>query len=268
MQHNCQDSPPLNIPAATWTTIIVALEMVSYRCQVSLYNPLLIYLRILSRGEVPLILEVGKEFLRIPCRHPLYFTVFITLIYIFKLLSYQEPFANEKNTESIADDKATALSCIEQCLTVLRDERLGPFDFVLKILDNSNPDYLLHRRHLYKESSTKLFEILDAIAANDNGKRKLRSWLQQPQPFALVASIINDEMDTVQKAEKLPGIASITPSFIEDWTICEERQRAPCLTQLLGVAAQTVLAKGKNKKKTPETVRSLIFLWREIDKIT
>jgi len=51
------------------------------RFSATLYNPLLIYLRILSRGRVPLILEVGKEFLRIPCRHPLYFTVF--LIYIF-----------------------------------------------------------------------------------------------------------------------------------------------------------------------------------------
>ena len=42
----------------------------------SLYNQLLIYLRILSQGRVPLILEVGKKFLRIPCRHPLYFTLF------------------------------------------------------------------------------------------------------------------------------------------------------------------------------------------------
>jgi len=45
-------------------------EILSYWSQVSLYNLLLIYL------GVPLILEVGKEFLRIPYQHPLYFTVF------------------------------------------------------------------------------------------------------------------------------------------------------------------------------------------------
>jgi hypothetical protein len=145
---------------------------------------------------------------------------------------------------------------IHDVLTLLRDGRLSPFDLILEILDEDKPQFASYRKEFFKEGNEKLEKILDAVLANVLGKRKIRTWIQQPTSVALFCDVISEEMDTVRKAELLPGIAAASaPEFIRNWTISAHQELAPCLLQILSTAAQTSIAKEKNKKKNPEVVR-------------
>jgi hypothetical protein len=70
--------------------------------------------------------------------------------------------------------------------------------------------------------------------------------------------VVTEEMNAVQKAELLPGIAAITPEFIQKWTIPPHQEFAPCLRRILFAAAQTPAAKEKNKRKKPDMVCSFL----------
>ena len=48
---------------------------------------------------------------------------------------------------------------------------VSPFDLILEILDHSNSDYASYWIELYKDNSSKLFQILDSILAADSGKK-------------------------------------------------------------------------------------------------
>lgn len=61
-------------------------------------------------------------------------------------------------------------------------------------------------------------------------------------------------MDVVKEAEKLPGLAEITPDFIKAWKVFAHQENAPVLSQILLAAAESASAKEKNKKKTPTSV--------------
>ena len=79
--------------------------------------------------------------------------------------------------------------------------------------------------------------------------------MQQSQGLGIFCDIINDEMNTVKGVEKLPGLAAITPEFIKSWSVPGCRELAPTLlTQILLSAAETRLAKEKNKIKSPVAV--------------
>jgi hypothetical protein len=83
--------------------------------------------------------------------------------------------------------------------------------------------------------------------------------MQRPATFDIFRDVITQEMNNVQKAELLPGIAAITPEFINNWTILPPRELAPCLLHILSTAAQTAVAKEKNKIKEPDMVCSSDF---------
>jgi hypothetical protein len=136
---------------------------------------------------------------------------------------------------------------VQDTLTILRGRRLSPFDLILEILDDDKPEYSYHRTEFYKEGNEKLAKILDAILSSGPGKIKLRTWMQRPATFDIFRDVITQEMNNVQKAELLPGIAAITPEFINNWTILPPRELAPCLLHILSTAAQTAVAKEKNK---------------------
>lgn len=142
---------------------------------------------------------------------------------------------------------------ITKVLGLLKDGGLGPFDLVLSVLDANDPDYAGYRNELYKDKSSKLPSILDSILTTDAGKQKLWSWMQ-PHALQIVCGVIDEEMDSVTKAEVLSGIAAITPEFIKSWTGATTCEQAPFLTEVLLRAAQTSQAKEKNKKKHPEAV--------------
>lgn len=95
---------------------------------------------------------------------------------------------------------------------------------------------------------------LHAVAS---GRAKLRSWMR-PHALELVCSVIDEEMDPVNKTNVLPGLAAITPGFIKSWTswtIANTYDRAPYLTEILLRAAETSLTKEKNKRKQPDAVK-------------
>ena len=55
---------------------------------------------------------------------------------------------------------------ISTALAALKEGGLGPFDMVLEILDEYNPEYWSYRNELYKEKSSKLASILERITTN------------------------------------------------------------------------------------------------------
>jgi hypothetical protein len=148
---------------------------------------------------------------------------------------------------------------VQDTLAILRGHRLSPFDLVLEILDKEKPEYSCHRTELYKEGNEKLTKILNAILSSGPGRSKLRNWIRRPVTVDLFCDVITQEMNNVQKAELLPGIAAITPEFIKNWTVFPHQELAPCLLRVLSTAAQTTTAKEKNKIKEPDMVCSSNF---------
>jgi hypothetical protein len=71
----------------------------------------------------------------------------------------------------------------------------------------------------------------------------------------IFCDVITEEMSGIQLAEQLPKIAAVTtPESIRDWTVTSHQEIAPCIYRILLAAAQTSVAKEKNKKKFPDTV--------------
>ena len=93
-------------------------------------------------------------------------------------------------------------------------------------------------------------KILDAIVSSGPGRKKLRTWMRRPVAVDLFGDVITQEINNVQKAELLPGIAAITPEFIKNWTMSPHRELSPCLLRVLSTAAQTADAKKKQDKET------------------
>ena len=105
---------------------------------------------------------------------------------------------------------------VQDTLALLRSCRLSPFDLVLEILDEDKPEYSSYRTEFYKEGNEKLSKILDAVLSSGPGRSKLRTWMRQPVTVDLFCDVITQEMNNVQKAELLPGIAAITPRIHQE----------------------------------------------------
>lgn len=179
------------------------------------------------------------------------------IYFIFSFLFEASASEPESPVDSLSSSQTgrTLSDTILDALATLRRHRLGPFDLILEILNEDNPQYSYHRTEFYKVGNQKLFRILDVILASNPGKGKLKTWIRQPAALDLVCDVITEEMNVVQKAERLPGIAAITtPDFINDWTVSPSTELAPCLSRMLYVAAQTATAEEKNKKKHPDVV--------------
>ncbi|KAH8993553.1 hypothetical protein EDB86DRAFT_3064787 [Lactarius hatsudake] len=74
-----------------------------------------------------------------------------------------------------------------------------------------------------------------------------------------ICSVIDKEMDLVNKTDLLSGITAITPDFIKSWTVLSTCDKAPFLTGILLRAAETSLAKEKNKMKHPDAMCDIIM---------
>ncbi|KAI9436006.1 hypothetical protein H4582DRAFT_2112186 [Lactarius indigo] len=81
------------------------------------------------------------------------------------------------------------------------------------------------------------------------------------EPYALehVCGVIDKEMDLVNKMDLLLGLAAITPDFIKSWTVSGTLNKAPFLMGILLRAAETSLAKEKNKIKHPDAMCDIIM---------
>ncbi|KAH9011587.1 hypothetical protein EDB84DRAFT_1590667 [Lactarius hengduanensis] len=144
-----------------------------------------------------------------------------------------------------------------KALALLREGNLSPFDLVLEILDDCKPEYTGYRVELYKDGNGKLPRMLDSIHAVDSGRAKLWSWMK-PHALEHVCGVIDKEMNLVKETDLLPGIAAITPDFIKSWTVSSTCDKAPFLTGILLRAAETSLAKEKNKIKRPDAMCDII----------
>ena len=136
---------------------------------------------------------------------------------------------------------------VQDTLALLRSCCLSPFDLVLKILDEDKPEYSSYQTEFYKEGNEKLSKILDAVLSSDLGRSKLQTWMQQPVTVDLFCNVITQEMNNVQKAELLPGIAAITPKFIKNWTISPHRELAPSLLMFFPLRHRQPLQKRKTR---------------------
>jgi hypothetical protein len=181
---------------------------------------------------------------------------YMNIIYLNSSVFGQPSAASNIESRSVrASVRVSRTDKFGKVLALLRDGNLSPFDLVLEILDDCNPEYTGYRVELYKDGNRKLPQILDSIIAVHTGRAKLLSWMR-PHALELVCGVIDEEMDSVNKADLLPGLAAITPDFIQAWTVSNLQDRAPFLMEILLRAAETSLAKEKNKIKCPDAVRS------------
>lgn len=142
---------------------------------------------------------------------------------------------------------------VEAVLQVLRDHWLSPFDLIIAILDDSNPQYSQYRHELYKKENRKLGQIFDHICSNPAGHIKFEESILS-RAVDLVCATVSSEIDAVKDKERLPGLSKINPDFILGWNVSSHQETAPVLFQLLVTAAESAAAKEKNKKKSPVAV--------------
>ncbi|KJA13579.1 hypothetical protein HYPSUDRAFT_543237 [Hypholoma sublateritium FD-334 SS-4] len=83
-------------------------------------------------------------------------------------------------TESVSAPSMTLHdTCISDVLELLRNRRISPFDFILEVLDGNQPRYHSYQTEFYKEASPKLYAMLDLISQNQNGQKKIRTWIKR-----------------------------------------------------------------------------------------
>ena len=131
---------------------------------------------------------------------------------------------------------------IDEALDVLKAGHLSPFDLILAILDDEK--YGGYKTEFYKKDNKNLGEFLDLVLSNETGNKKLRKWME-PHALDLVCEKVNEEMDNVRSAERLPGLEAIASTSVENWSVFGHSERAPFLTRILLTAAETAAVKGK-----------------------
>ncbi|KAJ7814577.1 hypothetical protein B0H13DRAFT_1664692 [Mycena leptocephala] len=80
----------------------------------------------------------------------------------------------------------------------------------------------------------------------------------EPYVLDLACETVAEQMETRRKNSILPGIEAVTPAFMENWTLDEQVDHSPFLTQILETAAQTERAKRYNKKKKPQKLCQIV----------
>jgi hypothetical protein len=170
--------------------------------------------------------------------------------------------------ESIPESELDGLACesflfrrqrtstynkIHGLLAELRRDRISPIDILIQVLDPDDISYDRYRGNLYRDNSTKLMELLQTIFADHNGRRKLLDCMR-PHLEEFACETVADEMETRRRNSTLPGIAVVTPDFIENWSLDEDTNDTPFLTSILTAASQTERAKKQNKLKKPDKV--------------
>ncbi|KAJ7934103.1 hypothetical protein B0H13DRAFT_1855580 [Mycena leptocephala] len=121
----------------------------------------------------------------------------------------------------------------------------------LHVLDPDDISYDRYRGKPYRDDNTKLASLIEIIMSDEKGKEKF-SRCMEPYVLDLASETVAEQMETRRKNSILPGIEAVTPAFMENWTLDEQVDHSPFLTQILETAAQTERAKRYNKKKKPQ----------------
>ncbi|TFY51932.1 hypothetical protein EVG20_g10773 [Dentipellis fragilis] len=152
---------------------------------------------------------------------------------------------------------------LDSVLQILRHLHISPLELVSQLVDLGNKSGDHFRRQWYSKDCPQLDRLLDGIAVDPRGKAKLNSWME-PRAVDIISRTIDDEMQAVQNHLHLPSVNSITPAFLDEWnkkSIIEPVVAAtPTLMAILLRAAETSVAKEKNKKKHANTMCGVILL--------
>jgi hypothetical protein len=146
---------------------------------------------------------------------------------------------------------------IDSIIQYLRSLQISPFQLILQVLNPDDWHYDQSRNHLYREDSTRLSDLVEAIMRDKDGKRKLLECMR-PHLLDFACCTVAEQMAERRATSILSGIGVVTPEFIDAWNIEDEIDTTPFLTRILETAAQTEHAKAHNKIKHPEKVRKTI----------
>ncbi|KAJ7259360.1 hypothetical protein C8J57DRAFT_1640075 [Mycena rebaudengoi] len=150
-----------------------------------------------------------------------------------------------------AKPRSSEYEKIDSIIQNLRSQQISPFQLILQVLDPNDWHYDHYRNHLYREDSTRLSDLVEAIMRDEHGKRKLLECMR-PHLLAFACNTVAEQMEERRATSILSGIGVVTPEFIDAWNIEEEVDTTPFLTRILETAAQTGHAKAHNKIKHPE----------------
>ncbi|KAJ7199758.1 hypothetical protein GGX14DRAFT_572475 [Mycena pura] len=140
---------------------------------------------------------------------------------------------------------------IHSIIQHLRSLQISPFQLILQVLNPDDWQYEYHRSHLYREGSTRLSELVDAMMHDEHGKTKLLDCMR-PHLLDFACKTVAEEMENRREVSIVSGIGVVTPEFIDAWNIEEEVDTTPFLTRILETAAQTKHAAAHNKIKHPQ----------------
>jgi hypothetical protein len=149
----------------------------------------------------------------------------------------------------------TKMEAIHSILTVLRDARMPPSEFLALVLDNSTNDFATYRTAFFTDAhSPKLEKLLDIIWNHEKGRRHMKEWMK-PRAVDLVCDIIHDEMEDA-KPKLSMATHEITPEFVSEWDINGLMEQisldtTPVWSMVLVAATET-----KEDKVKPKTAKS------------
>ncbi|KAJ7901499.1 hypothetical protein B0H13DRAFT_1882923 [Mycena leptocephala] len=135
---------------------------------------------------------------------------------------------------------------VHNLLDHLRRERISPVDIQLEPVYYStvlDPDDISYNRYcgnlyLYRDDNIKLASLIEIIMSDEKGKEKF-SGCMEPYVLDLACETVAKQMETRWKNSILSGIEAVTPALMENWTLDEQVDHSPFLTQILETAAQT-----------------------------
>ncbi|KAG1842680.1 hypothetical protein C8R48DRAFT_780951 [Suillus tomentosus] len=119
---------------------------------------------------------------------------------------------------------------VKSVVKIFREGRMSILDFILRILDPSQPDFMYNRDWIYNPSkvekensgdgqrvSGKLEQMFDRLFADSRGRARMLEWFH-PHAVAYISLTVSNEMDAVKEA--LRGtLDSVTPQFLSTWDL-------------------------------------------------
>jgi hypothetical protein len=141
--------------------------------------------------------------------------------------------------------------------------RIGPLRLLEEILDIKNDCYSRYRQSYYSSDprNTAVYDLLNAIAADPDGRRRLLFWITGTEKGrSIVSDAVHDEMESVSASINIHDKGDIDPGYLSDWSLECHREQAPLVYSVLLSAAQSRLQEIRNKYKKPDKVLLLPIL--------
>jgi len=135
---------------------------------------------------------------------------------------------------------------IQKVIHILQLERLSLFSALLKVLDPTEKDFMIHHDHIYAcikdRPDRKLAQLLDYLYGDQHGRAQLLTWME-PHALQSIAWKVDDEMDDVKHVLS-ETINTILPKHLLQWDINLTvgklmEECTPVLSEILKSTAQS-----------------------------